>query len=163
MKSSIKVHLRPIENGVGLQPVIAVKLISIVNGEDEDQRDYTLKAFFEQLGHTSKWLEVKFDHHISSGENLGSVSGEDKKFITILPIAPSRLPRMVEEAKNMMDFQGYNVHNNSHGFYAFLDKEKIAYKANGHFTLIMDSAIDLFNLGVQYAEYKQKYPTGVTN
>lgn len=86
MNSQIKVHFR--DDGKGLQPIIAVKLI-----DSDDPRDSLLKAFFQALGGKSSWLSVDFDHNIINDERNATT------FITIHPVRPEEL-KITADAMN---------------------------------------------------------------
>lgn len=85
MLSSIKVHFR--DDGKGLQPIIAVKLI-----DSDDPRDCLLKAFFQALGGKSSWLVAEFNHHIISDTNNATT------IITIQPVREGEL----QETSNLI-------------------------------------------------------------
>lgn len=98
MKSSIKVDF--IDNGNGLQPVIAIRL-----EDSEDVRDSLLKTFFQVLGGQSSWLSVSFDHYITNDE------GVSRTFISIHPIPPSELNETLQIIKKRVDTDNYSVTN----------------------------------------------------
>ena len=100
MESSIRVDFR--DNGNGLQPVIAVKLI-----DSDDTRDALLKTFFQSLGGQSSWLRVEFDHHIISDVDSA------RTFITIYPVKENEIETMIEVAKERFSVQPQGVVNAS--------------------------------------------------
>lgn len=77
MQSSIKIDF--VDNGNGIQPVIAVKLC-----DSEDVRDGLLKTFFQQLGGVSSWLLVEMNTHSTPGQ-------PEMGYIHILPVKPNDL------------------------------------------------------------------------
>lgn len=86
MQSSIKIDFQ--DSGFGLQPVIAIKLVS-----SDDVRDGLLKTFFQALGGESSWLSVRFDHNVGHDEGE---AGYSKTWISIHPITPDELPRTIK-------------------------------------------------------------------
>lgn len=146
MKSSIKVHLEPIENCKGLQPIIAIKLAYATQGEDEDQRDYTLKSFFEQLGLQSSWLSVKINHDI--------VGQDTRQYINIYPVTEQELPETVRLIEERIPFRGHIVWDNSLLFESFLKHKGIPYYTGGHYNIITDKSVDIFKLGQEYEKYQ---------
>jgi len=74
MKSTIKVDFTSSHPGAGLEPVIVVNK----SKDSSDPRDKLLSAFFEQLGHSSKWLYVHFYE-----------DNRENSVIHLLPVRPS--------------------------------------------------------------------------
>lgn len=91
MESTIRVDFR--DDGNGLQPVIAVKLI-----DSDDTRDSLLKTFFQSLGGNSSWVRVEFSHPMNYDGQSSPV-----KFITLYPIRSEEIPTLIEIAQDRIN------------------------------------------------------------
>lgn len=92
MRSTIKIDVRDLGDGKGLQPVISVKL-----EESEDVRDTLIQNFFQELGGLSSWLAVRFDPPTPQERTM------DIKTITIYPVRSNDLVEVASDIKDRVN------------------------------------------------------------
>ncbi len=125
-------------------------IIQILRKDSNDVRDKLVSAFLQSLQHTSRWCKITYVGGLDS--NQIEVGDQWK----ISPITPQELPEEMRLMQVAFPHKPYEVEiqDNSDGFRAFLDHEKIEYRSNGHFTTIINPVVDLFDLGRKFQLYK---------
>lgn len=131
MQSTIRIDFADLGIGRGLEPIIRVKAITT-----EDPRDQLIKTLFQG---SVDYLQVEFTECTHKTNKETGLAEMDKIII-------------LHKSKKELQPEFNNVYGNSIGFRNFLDKEKIKYKPNEHYTLI-DASVDLFELGQKFEKY----------
>lgn len=91
MKSKITIDFEGVcatTKSTSFEPVIKVNAVN-----SDDTRDKLIKAFFEQLGTESNWLQVRF---------YPTEVGEETQ-IVIQPVKPEDLEKLVEDIKKRLN------------------------------------------------------------